>query len=282
LDVGTFLYVNPLHEHEGAGMVNLPKGLARSGAIGIMEKLRSISSGRVLDVATGDGGFIDTLMKTLKDYDSFVGIDYSEKEVESGKKRFKDQPVRIMKMNAESLEFENNSFDTVCISHSLHHLDSIDKVLTEMKRVLKLDGNFIIQEMYCDGEQTEAQRTDILIHHWDAEIDSLLGVTHNNTLTKQKIKDVVNRLGLKEVEVFESTHYVKCLFCGEKFECENPKNEKIVNQAIKEIDDNLRRLEEHPDLKMRTRLKEEGERLKDRLRKFGIANGSVLFIVGKK
>ena len=32
-------------------------------------------------------------------------------------------------MNAESLEFHNESFDTVCISHSLHHLASIDKVM---------------------------------------------------------------------------------------------------------------------------------------------------------
>ena len=263
-------------------MVKLPEGLERSNAIRIMERLRSISGGRVLDVATGKGGFIDTLMKTLKDYDSFVGIDCSEEDVESGKKRFEDQPVEIMKMNAEGLDFENNSFDTVCISHSLHHLNRIEKVLAEMKRVLKTDGHFILQEMFCNGEQTEAQRTDILQHHWDAEIDSLLGDTHNKTLTKQKIKDIVSRLGLKEVEEFESTHYVECLFCDKRFECENPKNQKIVNQAIKEVDDNLRRLEEHPDLKMRTRLKGEGEKLKERIKKFGSADAAHLFTIGKK
>jgi len=182
-------------------MEDLPKRLATSGAPRIAEKLRSISGGKVLDVATGNGGFIDTLMKALRDYDSFVGIDKSRKEVESARRRFEEQPVEIMEMNAEAMEFEHSSFDTVCISFSLHHLGEISKVLAEMKRVLKSGSYFIVQEPFCDGEQTKAQKTDILQHHWDAEIDSLLGVTHNKTFTKRKIEDLVNNLKLEKVEV---------------------------------------------------------------------------------
>jgi len=263
-------------------MEDLPERLAMSGATRILERLRTISAGRVLDVATGDGGFINTLMKALKNYDYFVGIDYSEKEVESARKRFEKQPVEIIEMNAEAMEFENGSFDTVCISFSLHHLGETDKVLAEMRRVLKPGGYFIVQEPFCDREQTEAQKTDILQHHWDAKIDSLLGVTHKKTLTKGKIRDIINNLKLDEVEVFESTHYVKCLFCADKFECEDPKNENVVNQSIEEIEDSLLRLEEHPDLKMQSRLKEEGEKLKERIKKFGSAEASHLFFIGKK
>jgi ubiquinone/menaquinone biosynthesis C-methylase UbiE len=120
----------------------LPKRLALSNAGKIAKKLRSVSGGRVLDVATGDGEFIDTLMQTLEDYDSFVGIDYcasdeSRKHMESAKKRLEGKPVRFFEINAESLKFQDESFDTVCISHSLHHLANIGKVLAEMKRVLK-------------------------------------------------------------------------------------------------------------------------------------------------
>ncbi len=93
---------------------------------------------------------------------------------------------------------------------------------------------------------------------------------------------MVNNLKLEEVEVFESTRMVECLFCEDKFECEDPKNEKAVNYGIKEIDDNLRRLEEHPDLKTRNRLKEEGEKLKERIKKIGSAEASHLFFIGKK
>lgn len=105
--------------------------------------------------------FINTLIKTLKSYDSFIGIDdcrsdESKKNMESAKKRFEWKAVQFLEMNAENLEFEDDSFDTVCISHALHHLASINKVITEMKRVLKKGGNFILQEVYGDGEQTEA------------------------------------------------------------------------------------------------------------------------------
>jgi methylase of polypeptide subunit release factors len=57
--------------------------LAASGAVKILSKLGSISGGKVLDVATGSGDFVDTLMKALKDYDCFVGIDISAKDLES-------------------------------------------------------------------------------------------------------------------------------------------------------------------------------------------------------
>ncbi len=157
-----------------------------------------------------------------------------------------------------------------------------------MKRVLKSDGYFLIQECFCDGEQTEAQKTQILRHHWEAEIDSLLGIPHYKTLTKQKLKSIVSNLRLKEFEIFESTHLVKCLFCKDKFECDDLKNEKFINQSIKGIDDELGRLKNHlnvkplhenPNVKL---LQDEGEKLKVRIRKFGISLASHLFCIGKK
>ena len=80
-------------------MEDLPKGLANSGAKEIKNRLAKISGGKVLDVATESGDFINTLMKTLKDYDSFVGIDISAKELESAIKEFKDKPVKFIEMN---------------------------------------------------------------------------------------------------------------------------------------------------------------------------------------
>jgi ubiquinone/menaquinone biosynthesis C-methylase UbiE len=267
-------------------MEDLPKGLAASNAGRIVKKLSSVSSGRILDVATGRGGFIDTLMKTLKNYDSFVGIDYcpspeSEKHMESAMKRFEGKPVRFFKMNAEKLEFENESFDTVCMSHSLHHLARIDKVLTEMKRVLKNGGNFILQELYCDGDQTDAQKVDELEHEWEARIDSLLGLTHNKTLTRQRIIDIASSLKLRELEVFDSTHPVDCLFCGRKHECEDPKNQATFHRSVKDIDDVIKRMEDYSDLETRNRLAEEGERIKETIEKSGSAPASYLFINGK-
>ena len=260
---------------------NLPTGLANSGAPEILKGLEVISAGKVLDVATQKGGFIKTLMKTVKDYKSFTGIDLSFEDLKAVKKEFKGKPVKFIEMNAETLDFDSNSFDTVSISHSLHHLTEINTVLAEMMRVLKPDGYFIIQEPW-DGIQTEAQMTDIAQHHWGSKIDKLLSVPHNFTFNKAVLKEIVSTLDFKELKVVESTHFVKCLFCDDKFDCDDPKNEDIINFAIKEIDNELQRLSkltEHPDY---NKLKEEGELLKERVRTTGSAPASHLFFIGKK
>jgi ubiquinone/menaquinone biosynthesis C-methylase UbiE len=259
-------------------------GLAASNAVAIAETLKSISGGRVLDVATGDGDFVSLLIKTLKNYDSFVGVDISAKDVEAARKRLATKPVKILQMNAEALEFGDGSFDTVCISASLHHLDKIDNVLAEMRRVLKTGGYFILQEMYCDGNQTEAQKTEILKHHWHAEIDSLLGITRkiNKTLTRQRIIDIANSLKLEELTILESTRYVKCLFCEKRFECEDPKSDELVSESIGQVQDDLKRLANCAVSTRRTHLEEIGERLKKRIARYGSQEASHFLITGRK
>jgi SAM-dependent methyltransferase len=261
-------------------MESLPDWLRTSGAPEIRKKLGEISGGRILDVATCSGDFIDTLMKMLKNYDCFVGVDISRKDLESAKKRFKGQPVEFLETDARYLEFEDNSFDTVCMSYSLHHLEDIGRVLAEMKRVLKPEAYFVVQEEFSDGGQNEAQKTDILRHHWDSEIDSLLGVIHHKTYPKQKIKDMIDGLRLSGLETFESAQAVKCLICDRNFECQG--KESSVDEFARWIDDNLRRLDKQVDLQVLDRLRKEGEELKERMRKYGSANPSSLFFIGRK
>ncbi len=262
-------------------MGSLPEKLRMSGVIEIGNRLRGISGGRILDVATGSGDFINTLMKMLKDYDSFIGIDTSVKDLESAKKRFEGKPVELLEMDAERLKFEGNSFDTVCTGYSLHHFRNIG-VLAEAKRVLKPDGYFLVQEEFSGVEQSEAQRTDILRHHWDSEIDSLLGVVHRKTFTEQKIKDIMNSLQLTELQTYVSRYPVRCLICDKKFDCIEGKGEITIDQFAKEIDDNLRRLDKQVDLQALERLRKEGEKLKERMREYGVANASNFFCIGRK
>jgi SAM-dependent methyltransferase len=263
-------------------MENLPERLRTSGAIEIRKRLGGISGGRILDVATGSGDFINTLTKMLKNYDCFIGIDTSRKDLESAKKRLEGKPAEFLEMDAEHLKFEDNSFDTVCTGYSLHHFGNIDRVLAETKRVLKPDGYFLVQEEFSAGEQSEAQRTDILRHHWYSEIDSLLGVVHHKTFSKQKIRDIMNSLQLTKLQTYVSTYAVRCLICDKKFDCCEGKGEVTSDQFAKEIDDNLRRLDKQVDFQVLERLRKEGEKLKERMREYGVANASNLFFIGRK
>ena len=260
-------------------IADLPDGLRESGAIEVRKKFESISAGDILDVGTDNGDFINVLKKALGGYNSFTGIDISEDELEKARERFKDSPVNFIAMNAEAMTFQDNQFDTVCISYSIHHLENIDTVLAEMYRVLKPGGHFIIQEMYSDGEQTAAQLVDRDVSHLNVKIDSLLGIPHFETLTRQKMRDLVNKVGLSEVDIFESSWAVKCLFCEDAKECQHPKRADNIDYVIKQIDDDLERVREHPS---HDELRKEGESLKERVRVDGSVAASVMYFLGKK
>ena len=93
--------------------------------------------------------------------------------------------------------------------------------------------------------------------------------------------DVANSLKLIELEVFDSTHPVDCLFCERKYECEDPKNQATYHNSVKGINNTIKRIEDYPDLGIRNHLKEEGERIKEAITKSGSAPASYIFVIGR-
>jgi ubiquinone/menaquinone biosynthesis C-methylase UbiE len=260
-------------------IADLPVGLRESGALEVREKLGTISGGDVLDVGTDDGDFINVLMKVLKDYKSFTGIDISEEDLNKARESFKDDPVKLIEMNAEVMTFPDKQFDTVCMSYVIHHLENIDTVLAEMYRVLKPGGHFIIQEMYSDGNQTTAQLVDIDVHNLDVKADSLLGIPHFESLTRQSLRNLVDKIGLNDVQVFDSSWSVKCLFCDDAPECENPTRADNIEYVIKQIDESLAKVSSHISYDA---LREEAESLKERVKEDGSSAASLMYFIGKK
>ncbi|MDF1540504.1 MAG: class I SAM-dependent methyltransferase [Candidatus Thorarchaeota archaeon] len=258
-------------------MQELTPAMKSSGAVPICVRLGEISGGNILDVCTQDGSFIGTMMKAFRNYDSFVGIDISEENLEKARKKFSDEPVEFILMNTESLIFDDDSFDTVCISHSIHHLENPIHVLKEMLRVLKPGGHLILQELFCDDNQSEAKQTDILIHHWGAKIDTMRGEPHFETLPRKQIRNFVTALGLNDIEEFESKRYVKCLFCENQEKCEDPMNS--IDFAIEEVDRVLQRIVDHPEY---NKFGQEAHLLRERIRTTGFESASLLFFICKK
>ena len=91
-----------------------------------IRKFISIEKGtKLLDVGCGNGFFTYYFDQVCDVY----GIDFSEKMIDLNP--VKNKAV----MNAEELKFEDNSFDVIFCHALLHHVDDIDKVIQEMKRV---------------------------------------------------------------------------------------------------------------------------------------------------
>jgi len=229
--------------------------------------LENICGGRVLDVGTQKGGFVQILIDNLKSYTEIVGIDINEDAIKKAQSTFVQEDIQFIQMDAEQLNFEDGSFDTVCISASLHHLENIQQVLMGMKRVLKTGGYFIVAEMHRNG-QTEAQLTTVDLHHWAAEIDSALGIFHNNTLARQELVDYVMELELTDVDYHDFS-----------ITDSDSMNETKIAELESWIDKNILRAKE---VSHYTALKLRGDRLRRQIRKVGIQKEPVVVIVGRK
>jgi len=230
------------------------------------KKLKTIEGGNVLDIGSGRGEFIH-IIKEFKSFNRITANDIEQRSGDFVKEHFKDINIDFVKADASDLPFDDSSFDTVCISNSLHHLPNMEKILTEMKRVLKDSGNFIINEMYCN-DQNKAQMSHVLLHHWFAKIDKISGRYHDETFTNKQIENIVNKLELSNYEIID--------YC---WPIPDPKDAKLIEERTKLIEIGLKQLEGKDEFEA---MKTEGEKIKEHIEANGFASASSLFIIGIK
>lgn len=211
---------------------------------------------KVLDVGTGVGNFIFLLLQVLENYDEIVGIDTSERALEIAKSYFPDdKKVRFSLMNGEQLGYSDGYFDVVCLSNSLHHLDNPKSIFTEMERVLKSHGILLIHEM-ISNPLTKQQMSHKLVHHFSAEIDRLLGLTHGDTFTKEEIEKKLKEYSSCEIEdAWVPIHKEKHVFSQEE-----------VEQLINSIDQMVNRVKDHEQLPY---FKQKAESIKSHIKENG-------------
>jgi SAM-dependent methyltransferase len=226
--------------------------------------LGQISASRILDVATGGGNFIHFLIEGLQNYTEIMGVDNNERAEATFTEAFKENPkVKFQMMDAHKLDFDGSSFDLVCISNSLHHLDPLP-VLHEMKRVLRPNGVLLVSEMYRDN-QTETQMTHVHLHHWWGAIDRVNGVSHNETYTRQELLDLVSDLDLNDLKTFNVSDL-----------SDDPKKPEIFAELDPVFERYIQRAEGHPDLQAR------GEELRTRVKDIGFHGATTLVVLGRK
>lgn len=229
--------------------------------------LQTIDAGKVLDVATGNGGFIQFVMDNTKSHGEIFGIDTSELGIRSAYKAFADKNVHFRHMDAANLGFADGIFDTVSIANSLHHMADLSDVLSEMVRVLKPGGTFLLAEMYRNN-QTETQMTHVLLHHWWAAIDSAKGIPHLETFTRQHIIEVCKSLQLQQTSFFDVLDISS-----------DPKDADLLKELETVIDRYVQKAEGTKDAMF---LCKQGAALRSRIHEIGFHSATQLFMIGKK
>ena len=95
---------------------------------------------RILEIGCGQGFHCAMLAQNKSNH--VVGIDISEENISTAKKRYPKVDYRLM--DVENLTFEDQYFDAIYALDVLEHVDNLNRVIVECNRVLKKGGKFII------------------------------------------------------------------------------------------------------------------------------------------
>lgn len=103
-------------------------------------KLIDPVEGKVLDIGCADGLFTQVILKKTK-AQKVIGIDVLKSSVQWAKNHWKKNKKMQFKLgNAHKLDFEKDTFGAVFALEVLEHVPEPEKVLKEIKRVLKKGG----------------------------------------------------------------------------------------------------------------------------------------------
>ncbi|HOD53324.1 MAG TPA: methyltransferase domain-containing protein [Candidatus Cloacimonadota bacterium] len=225
--------------------------------------LNNIYAGKVLDIATGAGDFIE-FIKNMSQLESVTAIDELEIMGELIKKRHPEENIHFKKMNAHHLDFEDYSFDTVCISNSLHHFTDVNQVIQEAVRVLKKGGLLIINEM-CSDELNPAQQSHDKMHRFVAKLDQKRGMSHQPTMSKKEISQIIQNTDLIEVDHFEFY-----------FPIPESQQASVIERNINVLDLQLESFQNDPEI---LQLRNEAENIKEYMRMNGFTQATSLLFV---
>lgn len=98
---------------------------------------------KILDIGSGKGTFLIDASKRgfnvygIEVFDEYINISFQKAKEENTK-------INVTKGVGENLPFENNIFDFINLSEVIEHVENPDKLLSEIKRVLRPKGKVYI------------------------------------------------------------------------------------------------------------------------------------------
>ncbi len=102
----------------------------------------------ILDIATGTGDLAINLAST--NAKEIIGLDISNGMLEVGRKKIASKKLEhIISMvigDSENLPFEDHTFDAITVAFGVRNFENLEKGLSEILRVLKPNGIFVILE----------------------------------------------------------------------------------------------------------------------------------------
>ncbi|MGM0920218.1 MAG: class I SAM-dependent methyltransferase [Bacillota bacterium] len=167
------------------------KGLEGAGEWHVLKELMpDMKDKKVLDLGCGFGWHCQFARE--QGARSVIGVDISEKMLETARKKTDDPSISYIQMPIEDIDFEESEFDVVISSLAFHYIKSFGEVAKKVCHFLKPGGTFLFsvehpiftsrneQDWYYDNNNNPI--------HWPLDNYQEEGIRNTTFLTEDVIK----------------------------------------------------------------------------------------------
>lgn len=154
------------------------------------------AKGNVLEIGFGTGANVDLYRR--EKIDDLYGVDIQLSE--QVKKKFENNVI-LIETGGESLPFNDESFDTVVTTIALCSVGDLDQVIQEIKRVLKVNGEYIFLEHVLPENKFMAKAFNRFNKIWSKH----MGGCNINRETVKELKEhgfMIKEIHKKNAKVF--------------------------------------------------------------------------------
>lgn len=211
-------------------------GLNRVISLGIDKKWRkkvvdivvNTKPENILDIATGTGD----LAISFAEYDipKIMGFDLSEGMLAVARKKVADKDIankiEFLQGDSEAMPFDDNSFDAITVAFGVRNFEDLDKGLSEILRVLRPGGIFVVLETSVPTKTPFKQG----YHFYSRAILPLVGKLFSkdkvayNYLSEsasvfpygENFNNILRKIGFKEVKNKPQTFGVASIYTASK------------------------------------------------------------------
>ena len=103
--------------------------------------------------------------------------------------------VKFVKSELEDLKVDSGTVDLVISNCTINHASDKFKVWSEIERILKNSGRFVVSDIYALSEVPEAYRND----------PQAVAECWAGAVTKEAYLDTLTRVGFKSIEIIEES-----------------------------------------------------------------------------
>ena len=114
----------------------------------VLKLVADTNPNQILDIATGTGDLAILMTKT--NATQIIGLDISAGMLDVGRQKISQKKlsntIKMVLGDSENMSFDDNTFDAITVAFGVRNFENLEKGLSEILRVLKPNGIFVILE----------------------------------------------------------------------------------------------------------------------------------------